>query len=61
MGNHGELDLPVWFRWTGKLMNGDCITEGLAMAEGLGLEWQFLKEMMLVVLDDGQDSIYKIL
>jgi hypothetical protein len=42
-------------------MNGGCITEELAMREGLELEWQFLKEMMLVVLDDGQDSIYKIM
>ncbi|KAF9674880.1 hypothetical protein SADUNF_Sadunf10G0173200 [Salix dunnii] len=31
MGNHGELDLPVWFRWTGKLMNGDCITVELCI------------------------------
>ncbi|PQM35305.1 uncharacterized protein Pyn_39827 [Prunus yedoensis var. nudiflora] len=54
------LDLHVWFRWMGKKMSGGCIIEVLGLREGLGLEWQFHKVVMLQSLRDAQDFICNI-
>lgn len=42
-----------------KIMNGDCITEGLGKMEEVGLVWQCLKEMNCRVFKGGQGSIYE--
>ena len=43
-----------------KLMNGGCITEESVKGDRWELEWLFLKEAKLEVLEDGRDSIREI-
>ncbi|KDP41233.1 hypothetical protein JCGZ_15640 [Jatropha curcas] len=50
---------PCWCKWMVMLMSGDCIIEELETQEELGLEWHFVLEMILVVLEDGLVSNYE--